>query len=190
MTNMSTRDLTLIAVFAAVTAVLAYVYIPLPFSPVPITGQTMGVMLAGALLGPKKGAMSQVVYLLLGVVGLPVFAGGYGGLSHLFGPTGGYLLACPIAAYVTGYFVQMGEKSGKQGQVLLSFVGLITGGMVIIYSLGVAQLVLVTGLPLREGLATGALPYLIGDFAKVAGTYFLIRGVYASPVKTKILMRS
>lgn len=95
--------------------------IAVPVNPVPFTLQTMIVLLAGALLGPKNGAYSQLIYLGAGAVGLPVFAGGTLGIAVLFGPTGGYLLAFPIGAYLTGYLVQ--KYKSYVGVVLSMFAG-------------------------------------------------------------------
>ena len=110
--------------FAILTAIAAQLTIPL--KPVPFTLQVMFVLLAGALLGAKNGAYSQLLYLALGVTGFPVFAqtgeGGFG-FAQLFGPTGGYLLAFPIAAFLTGYLVK--KFSGYVGVVVSMFVGYI-----------------------------------------------------------------
>jgi len=182
----NTRDLVLIAMFAGLTAVLAYVYLPIPMSPVPITGQTMGVMISGAILGAKKGFMSQVVYLLLGVIGLPVFAGGMGGISVLLGPTGGYLLSCPIAAFIVGYFVKKSEaKQGCRHWGLLLF-GLFFGGVVAIYVPGVLQLSLITQIPIEAAILQGAVPYLIGDAAKVVGSTLVVRSFHAASIVERL----
>src|SRR3989339_1178484 len=90
------------ALFAALTAAVSPIKIPLGFTPVPITLQTLMVLLSGAMLGARYGALSQFLYLVLGAAGLPVFAGGSGGIASLFGPTGGYLFSYPIAAFIVG----------------------------------------------------------------------------------------
>src|SRR5688500_4177696 len=95
------RALAVIA-FALLTALGAYAAVPLPFTPVPVSLQTLFVTLAGVLLGPTLGAASQITYLVAGAMGAPVFAGAGAGLPHLFGPTGGYLIAFPVAAYLSG----------------------------------------------------------------------------------------
>ena len=105
--------------FSVFTAIGAQIAIPV--NPVPFTLQTMIVLLAGALLGPKNGACSQLVYLAAGVVGIPVFAGGTLGIAILFGPTGGYLLAFPFGAYFTGYLIQ--KYKSYVGVVLSMFAG-------------------------------------------------------------------
>lgn len=115
--------------FSLLTVIGAQIAIPV--NPVPFTLQTMIVLLAGALLGPKNGAYSQIVYLAAGAVGLPVFAGGTLGIAVLFGPTGGYLLAFPLGAYLTGYLVQ--KYKSYIGVVLSMFAGniliILTGTM-------------------------------------------------------------
>ena len=96
------RDALLVTAFSLVTALSAQIAVPLPGSPVPLTGQTFGVLLSGALLGPRLGAMAMLLYLAEGGFGLPFFAGGASGPAHLLGPTGGYLLSYPLAAWITG----------------------------------------------------------------------------------------
>jgi len=100
------RQAGLVIGFSLLTALAAQIVIPL--YPVPITGQTFVVLLAGALLGPRLGAMAMIAYLIEGASGLPFFKGGQGGLLHLMGPTGGYLIAFPAAAYITGAFAEHG----------------------------------------------------------------------------------
>jgi biotin transport system substrate-specific component len=106
--NLKTNSIFWIISFSVLTAISAQVAVPV--KPVPFTLQTMIVMLAGAFLGAKNGAYSQLFYLFLGSIGFPVFANGSMGIGVLFGPTGGYLLAFPIAAYIVGYFVDINNK--------------------------------------------------------------------------------
>ena len=108
------------ALFAALTAAVAWFKIPLPFTPVPITLQTLVVLLSGAMLGAYYGALSMIIYLSLGVIGLPVFAGGSSGIGVLFGPTGGYLFSYPIAAFVIGKMLE-----NKKLDVLLKYFSFI-----------------------------------------------------------------
>lgn len=160
---------------AALTAVLAYVRLPVPWSPVPVSGQSLAVMLAGALLGPRLGALSQAVYVLLGAIGLPVYAGGMGGLPVLLGPTGGYLFGFVLGAYVTG---RVAGKAGmfRPARLVLAFV---LGGVVAVYVPGVVQLALVTGTTLRQAVVLGALPFLPGDGLKVAAATVVLRALRA-----------
>src|SRR5512134_194528 len=126
------RDLTLIVLGALFVAALAQVEVPLPFTPVPITGQTFGVLLVGAALGSKRGAASLASYLAMGSFGLPFFAGGAHGPDILLGATGGYLIGFAIAAYVIGLLAERGlERS-----VRTSFLPFLIG-TVIIYVCGV-----------------------------------------------------
>src|SRR6266540_3630224 len=129
------RDVILILLGALLVAALAQVEIPLPFTPVPITGQTFGVLLVGAALGSKRGAASLVSYLALGLFGLPFFAGGAHGLNILIGATGGYLIGFVIAAYVIGLLAERGLERSMRTSIIPFLVG-----TVIIYVCGVAWL--------------------------------------------------
>jgi biotin transport system substrate-specific component len=154
------KKLVYAALFAALTAVSAPLTIGLPY--VPITLQTFFVMLSGAVLGPYFGALSMAVYLLLGFIGLPVFAGFHSGLGVLAGYTGGYLigfLLCPIAI---GLIVRMRKKPG-----LLWYGMAMAAGTLVIYAFGVAQLSIVTHMPLDKAALVGALPFVPGDILKI-----------------------
>jgi len=145
--------------FAAATALSAYVRIPLPFSPVPLTLQTLFVLLAGVTLGASAGAASQVLYLAAGACGLPVFAGSAG----LAGPTAGYLLAFPLAALIAGLLARRRTRTALA-------VGLL-GGTLCIYLLGSLWLALLSGGSLSAALAAGVLPFLPGDALKLAAVW-------------------
>src|SRR3989338_5867789 len=99
------------ALFAALTGAVAWFKIPLPFTPVPITLQTLMVLLSGAMLGSYYGALSMIIYLILGALGLPVFAGGSSGVGALLGPTGGYLFSYPVAAFFIGKMLEKRKLS-------------------------------------------------------------------------------
>jgi biotin transport system substrate-specific component len=159
------RTLALVSLFAALTIALGVVYLPLPFSPVPVTGQTLGVMLAGGILGARLGFLSQLLVLGLVALGLPVLAGGRGGLGMLVGPTAGYLLAWPLAAFTIGWLASR-LPSGRALVPLLFVVNAI-GGLGVIYLPGVLWLSSVTGRPLNEAAVAGALLFLPGDLIKV-----------------------
>lgn len=158
------RSLALAGMMAALTAVLAYIRIPLPFSPVPVSAQTMAVMFAGALLGARLGAFSQLVYVLMGAVGLPVFAGGQGGPAVLAGPTGGYLIGFILGAYVIGRLTELGQGPASTARLLFAFAA---GGVFAVYVPGVLQLALVTGMTFPQAIAAGVVPFLVGDAVKV-----------------------
>ena len=152
---------------AAVVALAAQVVVPVPFSPVPMTLQPLAVLVVGGLLGAAGGLSALVLYLLLGIIGLPVFAGGGSGAWHLLGPTGGYLLAFPIAAAVTGALVRpLTESAGHVGQAVLRVLLSCALGMAIIHIGGVAQLALLGGDP-ALAFRVGFVPFLTGDLLKV-----------------------
>jgi len=156
----SLRGLTYAAIFGAATAAGAYIIIPFPV--VPITLQTLFVALSAGLLGGRLGAASQLVYLLLGIIGLPVFAGGKGGIGVLFGPTGGYLIGFLVGAYVIGKIVEVKERPG-----VYLIAGAIAIGYIVIYMLGVAQLALVAKMGLGKAVSVGVIPFLAGDCLKL-----------------------
>jgi len=148
-------------------ALCAQVAIPLPFSPVPLTGQTLAVLLVGALLGSRRGGLALLAYLAEGLGGLPVFAGGRAGPAHLLGPTGGYLLGFVVAAYVTGLLAERGWNR-RIGTTLLAMLV----GNAAIYAFGLPWLARFVGGGRVWGL--GFLPYLPGDLLKlVLGTILL-----------------
>jgi biotin transport system substrate-specific component len=157
--------------FAVMTALGAHVRIPLPFTPVPITLQTLFVLLAGAALGPVLGPLSQGLYLLAGGLGLPIFAGGVGGWSALLqGATSGYLVGFAAAASLTGWMVR--RREGRLAWILLSM----GAGQAVIYACGIAWLALVLGVSLGRAVSLGALPFLVGDAVKLCLAAGLFRG--------------
>lgn len=162
----SVRGMVYAAMFGAATAAGAYLVIPLP--PVPVTLQTLFMALAGALLGPRLGAMSQMVYVLLGIMGLPVFAGGKAGLGVLLGPTGGYLVGFVAGAWLIGRMVHSEEPAGAV-RIALG----IAAGYALVYAFGVTGLWLIARLSLIKALSLGVLPFLIGDALKIMGAVFL-----------------
>jgi biotin transport system substrate-specific component len=159
--------------FAVATALGAQVAVYLPFTPVPITLQTLFVVLGGVVLGPRLGAVAAGAYVLAGAAGAPVFANGAGGLPWLWGPTGGYLLAAPLAALVAG------SIAGRDGAGLRTVCGL-SLGVLTMYAGGVTQLVALTGEPLAAALALGVYPFLAGDACKVALAAWIARGARAT----------
>jgi biotin transport system substrate-specific component len=156
---------------ALLVALSAQVVVPVPFSPVPMTLQPLAVLAVGGLLGAAAGAGALILYIALGVLGLPVFAGGGSGLLHLVGPTGGYLLAFPVAAGTVGALVRGVTPSALR--VLLACAI----GMVIIHAGGVAQLALLGGDP-SLAMRIGFVPFLTGDLIKVglAAALILVAG--------------
>ncbi len=155
------RDAILIVSGSLFVAAMAQVKIPLPFTPVPLTGQTFAVLVIGAVLGSSRGVTSLLLYLLLGLVGLPVFAGGSHGLAVLTGPTGGYLVGFLLAAYLIGKLAAR-QLDRRILTALLAFLA----GMAVIYICGVAWLSLFLGF--KGAILGGLVPFLIGDAIKLA----------------------
>lgn len=160
--KLKTDGMILCALFAALTGVGGLIAIPLPFTPVPVTLQTFFTFLAGAILGKYLGALSQLIYLLLGVIGLPVFAKGSSGLGVLLGPTGGYLVGFVPAAFLIGWILEKKEKPA----FALIFLAMVVG-LLAIYLPGVSWLMWVARMNLVKALFLGALPFLPGDVVKI-----------------------
>jgi biotin transport system substrate-specific component len=155
-----TRSVSLAVVFSLLTALAAQIVIPI--GPVPITGQTFAVLLTGALLGSRLGAMAMVVYLVEGGLGLPFFYGGHGGIAHLFGPTGGYLVAFPAAAFITGAFAENGWDKRFLTAVAAMFVG-----SIVILLAGWAWFSVVMHTPMLVAFKLSVAPHIVGDLIKI-----------------------
>ncbi|MEW6094105.1 MAG: biotin transporter BioY [Chloroflexota bacterium] len=168
------RDVLLVVGGSLLVALMAQVKIPLPFTPVPLTGQTFAVLLVGAALGSRRGAASLLFYLVQGMVGLPVFAGGASGLAYLAGPTGGYLVGFACAAFVVGWMAETGQDK-RFRTALLVFLA----GEAVIYLFGVPWLGIYIGF--EKALTAGFLPFLIGDAIK------LIAAALAQPAAWKLI---
>lgn len=161
---MKLRTMIYSSLFAAMVAALGLLPpIITPLTPVPITAQTLGVMLAGSILGAKRGGLSLVVFVFLVAVGAPLLAGGRGGLGVLFGVTGGYVLAWPVAAFVTGLLVEKFWNRMNVGYFILFNV---IGGILVIYASGITYLSIYTGTPWGAA-AYSALIFIPGDLIKV-----------------------
>jgi biotin transport system substrate-specific component len=156
-----------VAFVTVLTAVAAQISMPLPFTPVPLTFQAMVVLVGGAVLGSRLGMMSQLLYLALGAAGLPVFAASptlAQGAARLLGPTGGYLMAYPIAAFVTGFLAERGFD-----RRYLTAVFAMTCGLAVIFAGGVlwlARFVQPAG-AITSALAAGFYPFIVEDFVKL-----------------------
>lgn len=167
---MKTKALILTSLFAALTAVGALISIPLPFSPVPITLQVLFTLMAGLILGKYYGSVSQLIYLLLGGIGLPVFAGGRAGFQNLVGPTAGYLWGFVLAAFVIGLIAE--RRSTLTTDVLALVFGLL-----VIYLPGTYILHRVAAITLTKAFTLGVLPFILGDLAKVAVAAFVVQQI-------------
>ena len=162
-----------VALGAATVAVAAQFAVPLPGTPVPLTLQPLAVLVVGGLLGPALGASSLILYLALGAAGLPVFTPfGAPGLARLLGPTGGYLLAYPVAAFAVGRLVGDGRRVGRVALAALA-------GLLLIHLGGLAQLVLLTG-NARLAARLGTFPFLLGDLAKLAIAVLILKPTTAA----------
>ncbi len=155
-----------VVAFAAATAFGAQVAVPL--TQVPVTLQLLFVVLSGVVLGPRLGAASMALYLAVGAAGAPIFSMGGSGLPWLMGPTGGYLIAMPAAAFAAGLV------AGARREPLRVLLGL-TAGVATVYVGGVAQLLLLTGQDVRAVIALGVTPFLFGDALKVGVAWVLSR---------------
>ncbi len=163
------RTALLVTGFALLTGLTALWEIHLPFTPVPITGQTFAVLLAGATLGLRAGAASQLLYLAMGAVGLPFYAGGEAGWKVLTGPTVGYLVGFAVAAAVVG---RMAEA--KADRRVRTAVPAFIAGSIVIYAFGMAGLVLVAGMSASDAFTLGVVPFLIGDALKAGAAGVLL----------------
>ena len=167
------KPLVFSALFAALTAAVSPFKIPLGFTPVSITLQTLVVLMSGAMLGPYYGALAMILYVVVGVLGLPVFAGGGSGIGAILGPTGGYLISYFIAAFAIGKVVQM-RKEPKYIDYAIAMVS----GTLIIYLLGAGwAMVVLPELTLAAVLIGWVLPFIIGDTIKLLAAAYIAKTV-------------
>lgn len=157
-----TRDIVLILGTSILLALSAQVAVPLPFSPVPVTTQTLVVVLAGAILGSRLGALSVLVYLAEGMVGLPFFAKGGAGLAYLRGTTGGYLVGFVLAAVLVGLLVERGFGQNVRTTVLAMLLGNLA-----LYSTGILWLQAVLQISFNKACMLGVVPFIMGDLYKL-----------------------
>jgi biotin transport system substrate-specific component len=160
------QKLVLASLFAALTAVGAFIAIPI--GPVPIVLQNLFVMLMGLMLGPRWGLAGVAAYLLAGALGLPVFAGGTGGIGRFVGPTGGYLVGYLPSVMVIGWLAQRGRP-----QRLFDALAVLSGTLVL-YFFGVSWLKIVTGMTWGKTLMVGMVPFLPGDITKMIAAVMLV----------------
>ncbi|MBO6827669.1 MAG: biotin transporter BioY [Sneathiella sp.] len=179
---MSIKDIVYIALFAALTAALGLVPpVNIPALGVPITAQTFGVMLAGGILGAKRGGLAMVLFVVLVAIGLPVLSGGRGGAGVLVGASGGFIFGWIVAAFVIGY---MAERFWNNLNVVRSLLACAVGGIVVLYAIGVPWLAVVAGLPIEKA-AMGAGVYIPGDLVKaVLASIIMVQVKRAYPLIT------
>lgn len=171
------RDLALIAMFAGIVA--AFGLVPafvIPGFSVPITAQTLGVMLAGAVLGARRAGLALIVFVALVAVGLPLLAGGRGGLGVFVAPSAGFLIAFPLSAYVVGWLT---ERGGGRYRLGWGVAANVAGGIVVMYALGIVGIAWVTGVSLTAA-AVSTWVFLPGDLIKAVVAALIARGVHAA----------
>jgi biotin transport system substrate-specific component len=171
------RDLALIAIFAGIVAALGIVPAVTPpgFS-VPITAQSLGAMLAGAVIGARRGSLSVLLLLVLVAIGLPLLAGGRGGLGVFAGPSVGFLVGWPVAAFVIGWIT---ERGGPAYKLHWGVVANLVGGIVVLYALGIAGMTAVLGISVPAA-AVACWIFIPGDIAKAVIAALVARGVHAA----------
>ncbi len=166
-----TFEMTKIALLVAMNCISAYIIIPLPFSLSPVSLQPIIVALVGLLLTPKQAFTTMLVYTLIGLAGVPVFTAGTAGPGKLFGPTGGYILGFIIAVTLMAWL-----KGNTYNFVRYSAVGICVG-LPVIYLIGTAQLMVLTGMDLQKALLVGVFPFIPMDILKCLGAAFLARPI-------------
>jgi len=185
---MTTKDVVLIALFAALIVILSLMPpIPLGIVPVPITLQTLGVMLAGAMLGPWRGLLACLLYMLLWMIGLPVLPAGRGGLGVLAGPTGGFLVGMVLGAFVVGWIARRLTRPGLTitRQTASYFVACLVGGVLVVYAVGIPWLNAVTGLGWQKAFF-GSMVFVPGDAIKALVAAYVatqVRRAWPMPLK-------
>jgi biotin transport system substrate-specific component len=163
LSNTRVRDAALVIGAALLTAACAQISIPIPGSPVPVTGQTFAVLLTGAALGANRGALGQMLYVGLGLVGLPFYADGAHGVDVVFGATGGYLLAFPISAWVCGKLAEA-RYDRTPATALPAFLV----GSIIVFAIGVPWLAVSADISLATAIDLGFVPFIAGGILKAA----------------------
>ena len=185
------RVLCYCAIFAAITAVLAQISIPLPGG-VPLTLQTLAVMLSGIILGARKGTFSVVIYILLGSIGLPVYAGLKGGLSSLLGPTGGFIMSFWLISLCsgTGFFLGRRAMMNLKKKALLYIFTLlgIFAGVALNYLAGIMWFALVTGNTAATSVRLCLLPFMLTDTLKILLAAFLGPALHRSLTKSGLIL--
>ncbi len=167
--KITTYELVVMALLAAILCVSSYINIPLPFSAVPITAQLLVVFMIALLLRPKCAMVAMLVWFLLGLIGLPVFSGGNGGIGALAGPTGGYALGYLVACWLVSVVC---AQATKEYQKVLAMILI---GLPIVYLLGALWLKVVTGMPWTAVVLTGVVTFVPGDVAKAVAAIFIVR---------------
>ncbi|MGI6082765.1 MAG: biotin transporter BioY [Limnochordia bacterium] len=173
------RELTRTALLASLTAVGAWLAFPLPLSPVPLTLQVVFMLMSGMLLGGRQGATSQILYLAMGALGLPVFSRGAGGLGVLLGPTGGYLAGFVPAAWICGTLAWQVHRITREGHLLRAcgYAGAGLFGVAFLHAVGVTRLASVLHIGWGDAFVVGSLPFILPDALKAVLAASLVVGL-------------
>lgn len=166
------QELTTMALLAALLCVSSYISIQLPVSAVPITAQTLVINLIALLLKPQKAGTTVGIWILLGLVGLPVFSGGKGGIGVLAGPTGGYIIGDLIAV------ILISLARGKKNKIVRNLICTIAIGIPVIYAVGTPWYKVSAGLGWKAAFLTGVVPFLVGDIVKAVAAVYLAKPLY------------
>jgi biotin transport system substrate-specific component len=180
--KLNLKDVITVGIFAALTAILSQLSFKSPFSPVSITLQTFAVFLTAAILGSRNGTLAQIVYILLGISGVPVFANFRGGLDVILGPSGGYIISFPIIVLITGLFIEKKPGIQVKGMALL-----MTAGTAILYAAGTAWLAAVLKVSLHKALWLGVIPFIPFDIVKIAAAAVIGSRVRKALLKAGLL---
>ena len=172
MKQLKTKELTLCALFAALTAILSQISIPI--GPVPVNLAHISTFLAAGLMGSGLGALSPLIFVLLGAAGLPVFSGFHSGLAWIAGPTGGYIIGYIVSAYLTGWIL---ERFGKR--TVQSLVVSILSGFLVTYVFGTIWFTFITHTSFSAALGLCVIPFLPGDLLKTCLVVVLVRRLYS-----------
>ena len=176
----ASKKIVLCGAFTAFTAICALIAIP--FGPVPINLAHLAIFISAWILGAEWAAVSQLIYIVLGVIGLPVFSGFSSGLGHILGPTGGFILAYPLVAYIAGKIFKSKKIKGTKSILL----GLLIGWLVE-YILGTMYYCFVTGVTVWAALLVCVVPFIVGDICKSVSLFFVMRKIKIEMILTKQL---
>lgn len=179
---MKTKQLTLAALFTALTIVFAQLILPLSFTPVPLSLSLLPVYLSGAILPKRHAVYSQLVYLLIGAAGLPVFAGFRGGPGVLFGPTGGFLIAYPIMAFLTAWVLEVLQK-----KTLLSCIPAMLAALAACYLCGSVFYMFVGHVSWLKSLSATVFPFIAFDLIKVSASVLLAPAINKALIKSRLI---
>jgi biotin transport system substrate-specific component len=183
---MKVKEMTFVALFAAVMGALGLVPpIMLSFTPVPITLQTLGVLLAGGILGARLGGISMAVFLLLVAAGAPLLSGGRGGIGVFFGPSAGYLISYPLTAFFIGYLLSRFKTLKLKNILLIN----LTAGIFLIYLFGIPVQAFMMNIPLSDAIKL-SLVYIPGDVLKATLASFLVFRLLKHPIINKQFSKS